>query len=448
MTTANLVSYALQTGAVLLIGLFAPRVLRLRAPGVALRYWQLLLATVLLLPFLQPWRVASAGSVTVEAVGALLTSSARAVAPASRGATVTGWILLGLALVAAVRLIWLAVGLAVLRSYRRAARPLGRVPRAVIELLGASRTRVRLLVSNRIPVPVTFGWLRPTVLLPRGFEDLPEPYQVSIACHELMHVQRRDWLAVVTERSLRALLWFHPAVPILLRRIGLSREQIVDREVVRLTGRRRDYLDALWSMARWQERATSTPALSFLNRSDLFERVALLTREVKMSKLRLATAVAALGVSVTVAGVAAAAAFPLVRTRAGELAASTASRDVEVAAASDEGGPVRYQPGGEVTEPKILTKVNPVYPEEARKKGLEGLVVCEAIITAEGTVSSLKILKSSDEAFDQPTIDALMQWTFEPATLHGRPVDVIYILTVRYRLSDEESHEQGGESDG
>jgi len=446
MTTANLVSCALQTGVVLLIGFFAPRVLRLRAPGVALRYWQLLLATVLLLPFLQPWRVASAGSVTVEAVGALLTSSARAVAPASRGATVTGWILLGLALVAAVRLIWLAVGLVVLRSYRRAARPLGRVPRAVIELLGASRTRVRLLVSNRIPVPVTFGWLRPTVLLPRGFEDLPEPCQVSIACHELMHVQRRDWLAVVTERSLRALLWFHPAVPILLRRIGLSREQIVDREVVRLTGRRRDYLDALWSMARWQERATSTPALSFLDRSDLFERVALLTREVKMSKLRLTAAVTALVAMVGMAAVAVAATFPLVRSSADGPAIAAPVGAVPLVAGSDD-EPVPYHPGGEVTEPKVISRVKPVYPEDARKKGLEGIVVCQVVITTEGAVSNVKVVKASDEVFEQPTVDALRQWTFEPATLHGKPVDVIFMMTVAYRL-DEESHQKGGESDG
>ncbi len=435
MNVANLISYGLQAAVLVSIGLLLPRVLRLPSPVVALRYWQVLLAMVLLLPFLQPWRVAGVGSVTVQGLGVLMAAGATSMAPVTGGATVIQRLLIAVVAVAAARLIWLAVGLVMLRRYRTGARPLERLPMAVDDLQGGSSTRARFLVSDRVPVPITFGWRRPTVLLPAGFESLPEAHRVAILCHELLHVRRRDWLSVVGERGLRAVLWFHPAVPILLRRISLSREQLIDREVVRLTGRRREYLDALWSMARHQDRPASAPALSLLDRSDLFERVAALTREVNMSKMRVATAVVAIGALVLMTGVAVAATFPLVRAESAQPAVSTAPSEVGVAAASDEGGPVRYQPGGEVTEPKVLSKVNPVYPEEARKKGLEGVVVCEAIITAEGTVSSLKILNSSDEIFNQPTIDALMQWTFEPATLHGKPVDVIFILTVKYNLS-------------
>lgn len=446
MNVANLISYGLQAAVLVSIGLLLPRILRLPSPVVALRYWQVLLAMVLLLPFLQPWRVASVGSVTVQGLGVLMAAGAPSVAPATGGATVTERLLIAVVVVAAARLIWLAVGLVMLRRYQTGARPLERLPLAVDDLQGGSSTRARFLVSDRVPVPITFGWRRPTVLLPAGFESLPEAHRVAILCHELLHVRRRDWLSVVGERGLRAVLWFHPAVPILLRRIGLSREQLIDREVVRLTGRRRDYLDALWSMARQQDRPASAPALSLLDRSDLFERVAALTREVNMSKMRLATAVVALGALVLTTGVAVAAAFPLVRAEAGELAVSTASSQAGVVVASDESGPVRYEPNGEVTEPKVISKVNPVYPEEARKERITGVVVCETIITAEGRISDVKILRTADEIFNQPTIDALMQWRFEPATLHGKPVDVIYVVTVKYNLSKDKP--KSDENDG
>ena len=89
----------------------------------------------------------------------------------------------------------------------------------------------------------------------------------------------------------------------------------------------------------------------------------------------------------------------------------------------------------------IIHKVSPTYPEEARKSGLMGVVVCETIITAEGDVGAIKIVRTADEVFNQPTVDAIKQWKFEPATLHGEPVDVIYLLTVKYNLQKEPKEE-------
>src|SRR6185295_12338041 len=103
--------------------------------------------------------------------------------------------------------------------------------------------------------PVTFGWRRPAVLLPAGFSTLPAEAQRGIVCHELLHVRRRDWLFALWEEGVRSLLWFHPAVWMLLARIALSREQVVDGEVVRLTGSRRAYLQALGAVASRSWRA-------------------------------------------------------------------------------------------------------------------------------------------------------------------------------------------------
>jgi TonB family protein len=334
-----------------------------------------------------------------------------------------------------MRLAWIGFGLWTLRRMRRTARLIDRVPEVVAEIRSRLGVDAELMESRHVRVPVTFGWRRPAVLVPPRFGGLPEDQQTGVVCHELLHVGRGDWLTGVFEQIVRAVLWFHPGVSILLGRIALSREQLVDAEVVRITGDRRGYLDALWSMARRGERSAVVPALPLLNRSDLFERVAVLTEEVNMSKRRILATVAAAVVSVAVAGAAVAAAFPLMRAAAPAPDASIPSADTGASPMSSaREKPIKFEPDGDITEPKVIDKVNPKYPEEARKNKIMGEVVCETIITAEGKITDIKIVETADEVFNQPTIDALMQWTFEPATLDGKPVDVYYNLTVRFSL--------------
>ena len=441
---SNILSYAVQVSVVLAVGLLAPRLLRLRSPAVSMRYWQLLLLAVLMLPLVQPWRAPASGTVTVHAVGLSITHSVVEAIPAGFSLPVTSSLLALVGSVAVFRLLWLGVGLWSLHGLRSGARHDDRfsgVVQKAEELLG---TRAAVLVSPRISLPITFGWRRPTILLPRHFERLSETQQLGIVCHELLHVSRKDWPIVLVEQTVRAVAWFHPAVWILLGKIALSREQVIDADVVRLTGGRRPYLDALWTMARGLDRLAPMPALPLLNRSDLFHRVALLAEEVTMSRYRIAVTAVAVIASVALAGTAVATAFPLVKSVAmvsmsagvGEAASSAAAEDQE----SDR-APFRFVPEGDVTEPKATRKVNPTYPEEARKEGLTGVVVCETVITASGDVADIKILRTADEVFNQPTIDAIKQWKFDPATLDGEPVDVIYILTVKYNLEDKPKEE-------
>jgi len=441
---SNAVSYAAQVAVVLAVGLLAPRLLRLRSPAVSMRYWQLLLLAVLLLPMLQPWHAPVSGTVTVRAVGIAVADSFADAIPARLSLAAGSWPLVFVGSVAVARLVWLGIGLWTLGRLCSRARPDDRLRHAAAELQQRLGTRASVLVSHQISMPLTFGWRRPVVLLPSRFARLPERQQVGVVCHELLHVRRRDWPVVLLEQTTRAVFWFHPAVWILLGKIALSREQVIDADVVKLTGGRRPYLDALWTIARGLDRQTPRPALPLLNRSDLFLRVALLTEEVKMSELRvMATAVAVI-TFVAVAGAAVATAFPLVKSTAmvslstgvGGETSSTKSSDEE-----SESKAIRFVPDGDVTEPKAIHKVNPRYPEEARKAGLTGVVVCETIITAKGEISDVTILRTADEVFNQPTIDALKQWTFEPATLEGEPVDVIYILTVKYSLEDKPKDE-------
>jgi hypothetical protein len=102
--------------------------------------------------------------------------------------------------------------------------------------MSASYWLENLFFSERVESPVPLGWLDPAVIFPRRFERMDESQQRAIACHELLQVARRDWLMNLLEELVLALFWFHPAIWWVVRSIRLSREQVVDGEVVALTG--------------------------------------------------------------------------------------------------------------------------------------------------------------------------------------------------------------------
>ncbi|MCH7665166.1 MAG: energy transducer TonB [Acidobacteria bacterium] len=95
-------------------------------------------------------------------------------------------------------------------------------------------------------------------------------------------------------------------------------------------------------------------------------------------------------------------------------------------------GPIRV--GGDVKAPKKLFFPSPQYTEIARKARITGVVIIEAIIDKQGDVTNVKILKGLPMGLDQAAADAVARWKFEPATLNGKPVAVIYNLTVNFQL--------------
>ncbi len=84
-------------------------------------------------------------------------------------------------------------------------------------------------------------------------------------------------------------------------------------------------------------------------------------------------------------------------------------------------------------QPKLITKVNPVYPEAARKAGIQGVVLVEAKIDAQGNVVAVKVVKSVPE-LDQAAIDAVKQWKYEPVVIEGKPVGVVFTVTIKFAL--------------
>jgi TonB family protein len=428
---ADLVSWWLQAGLLLGAGLVLPPMLGLRHPGARLRLGQALLAAALLLPLLPasaPRAAAgNAGPATFSL--SLLVTPDPSPAQASLETTVLFFLGAGVAL----RLAWLGVGFLRLHALRRDARPLAPLPPAIASAAARTGVEAEILVSREVASPVTIGWLHPAVVLPEDLGALGPAEVEAVACHELLHVKRRDAWTVLLEEGARALLWPQPAAWGVLSGIALAREQAVDRAVVESTGARRPYLRALAELAR---RGGGSPAaaLPFHTDCHLRRRVASLAKEAPMSRTRLVLATTAAAVLLVAVGSAGAAAFPFGGDGAsGPPAAPAATAGSAKPASAGDGEILKV--GGDVKEPVQLTSVPPAYPEEARKNRVQGRVLLEAVVDEKGNVANVGTLESPDPALADAAVEAVKRWTYKPATLKGKPVKVRMTITVNFRLS-------------
>jgi len=93
---------------------------------------------------------------------------------------------------------------------------------------------------------------------------------------------------------------------------------------------------------------------------------------------------------------------------------------------------------GGVSNPELIpgSRVVPEYPELARMGRIEGRVILQALIHGDGTVGEVTVLRCNRPAvgFEDSAIAAVQQWRYEPATFHGRPVEVYFTVIVEFVL--------------
>jgi periplasmic protein TonB len=95
-------------------------------------------------------------------------------------------------------------------------------------------------------------------------------------------------------------------------------------------------------------------------------------------------------------------------------------------------GPLRV--GGDVKAPVIVSKYEPKYTEPARQARVTGIVIVEATINKQGEVENVNVIKGLPMGLSDQAVDAVKRWRFRPGTLNGEPVDVIFNLTVNFKM--------------
>ncbi len=87
-----------------------------------------------------------------------------------------------------------------------------------------------------------------------------------------------------------------------------------------------------------------------------------------------------------------------------------------------------------VTKPEAVRQVQPRYTENARRAGVQGVVILEAIIDEQGNVDNVRILRGLPMGLDREAVAAVQQWKFRPATMASKPVKVYFTLTVNFTI--------------
>ena len=317
----NLAQWNVQIALVAIAAAAVMHVLRIDAPVVRHAFWRLVLVTCLALPVLQPWRssaidpsVARMEELDAElpmGLGAASTLSASSPVLARVSTHIRAnwrsYVGMFLAIGAILRLAWLLIGIHGLQRLRRSGE---RAPNddEYDELVALIEAGAEIRRVPRLGQPVTFGVLRPAVLLPASFSALPAGVQRAVLAHELWHVRRRDWAWVLVEEGICALFWFNPAMWWLVSRVQSSREEVVDELTVQLTNARKTYMEALLAFA---DQPTLYPATPFARRRHLFHRMVLISTEAAMSSRRIVGSGVAMAAVLLATGLYASSRFPL-----------------------------------------------------------------------------------------------------------------------------------------
>jgi beta-lactamase regulating signal transducer with metallopeptidase domain len=186
-------------------------------------------------------------------------------------AIVTLW-LMGVALFS-VRLIldWLRARRLVTRSVSPASDQRQAAARRLSLALGVGQV-VQLLESVVVEVPSVIGIVRPAILLPATTLSGLTPAQIEmILAHELAHIRRQDFLANLLQAVVETLLFYHPAVWWISRRVRIERENCCDDLAIAVCGNRLQYARALTRLEELRAPALSLAASA--NGGSLLERI-------------------------------------------------------------------------------------------------------------------------------------------------------------------------------
>ena len=266
---------------------------------------------------------------------------------------------------------------------------------------------VRLRIVDGLASPVTAGWWRPVVLVPASLlTGMPPELLEALLAHELGHVKRADFLVNLLQNLIETLLFYHPAVWWLSRRIRIERERIADDLAAHCVGERRLAL-ALSELEKCQ---FSQPDLALAaNGGNLMSRIQRLLRPAQQG-LDWKAALPVLGLAATL--VAGCSQLPPAPPATHAVLPASTSAAVQFGSCA-----------------------KPVYPRQALADKQTGTVVLGFLVGADGKVRESRVDRTSGNvSLDDAARLAIAQCTFKPAMANGVAVQgwtpVQYVWTL------------------
>jgi D-alanyl-D-alanine endopeptidase (penicillin-binding protein 7) len=268
--------------------------------------------------------------------------------------------------------------------------------------MGVQKT-VRLRVADGMFSPVAAGIWRSTVVVPAALiGGLPPDLLDALLAHELAHVRRHDYLVNLLQAVIETLLFYHPAVWWISRRIRIERELIADALAAQAIGEPRRLALALSELEKFN--LSHNNLAQAANGGVLMQRIKKLVSP-EAQAINWKAAIPVLGL------IFASAAF-------------YADAATNVPASPTD---------GKVTPSFVdLASCKPEYPVEAKNAEQQGTVKIEISVDRKGKFTGSKLLSSSGYAsLDNATIGAFAKCKFKPAHKNGKPIasslDAVYV---------------------
>jgi TonB family protein len=279
------------------------------------------------------------------------------------------------------------------------------------------RFPVRLGISNQVDSLLVLGWLKPVVLVPASaFLALSPEALEALLVHELAHIRRGDFFANVVQTLAESLLFYHPAVWWLSRRIRQEREHCCDDAAVLACGDPILYASALAGLEELRTQPLLIPDLApAASGGRLMSRIA---RLLQARPNRPSSSFAALLIPALLLVAALGAATLTVRASEAKGSGQNQAKVVDLDFKQIR---VKHQPE------------NPAYPPEAKAQRIQGTVVVVLTIDAEGKVTDAKALSGPPE-LQACAVNYAKGWEFEPAKVKGKAVPARFKLTMPFRL--------------
>jgi len=259
------------------------------------------------------------------------------------------------------------------------------------QALGIGRS-VRLRIVAQLASPVTAGWWRPVVLVPASLvSGMPPDLLEALLAHELAHVRRFDYLVNLLQNAIETVLFYHPVVWWLSRRIRAERELIADELASAHAGGAHRLALALSELEKLQFSHQRTAIAA--NGGDLMQRITHLLRPAPQRSgwKTAAPALVMAAICLTAAG---------------------------CATAGDTNAPVDKPAVADFSSCK-----KPVWPESSLKAEHTGTVTLSFLVSEQGKPVDSKIVKSSGyPLLDEAARTGIMKCSFHPATRGGAPV--------------------------
>ena len=443
---------------------------RLRRRSAAERHllWATTLAAATLLPVLtlllpgwQPGWMSDVLAVLPSSFGPVQPPAGREADIVVRaiGIESTGWVpgdLLAALWVAgfAVSMLRLAIDAMQLARLEREAGPAsGRRSRLAGDIARALHLQrpVELLQSSRGIIPVTWGIRRPRILLPACADDWADDRARAVLAHELAHIARRDWIVHVLAELGCAIYWFNPLFWIAKNHLCRESEYAADDIVLAMGMDGTEYATHLLDIVRAAQapKVAWTSTIAMARPSHLERRfAALLNAYANRNTATGRTLVTAVAAAMLIALPLAAIGLKSMDDMNIQIRTSNLPAIVEGAAPSGQERAITSAPPLRVvglpdneratTRPEITEYTTPpLYSDEARERGIEGLITVGARVEPDGRVSTVRVLRGLGAGLDQNAIVALRQWHFRPGTRAGTPVAMDAEIDIEFNLRND-----------